>query len=300
MSEFGDLNFCVEKEVEKVRSAIEPEDSSLKISEDQVLGLLCTARHKALKKALASSRESGYSFHAVNLFVNADNAVQQPSKQGIEAQLPAQLPFALPSPQVTKSECEENQIYSRITLTVSSIKGLHLLSSDILTMFNLVALQPTNQQVFQAILNKLTSEEKRFDIIQLDCESNIKVTSHDMVALRRASVFVEICYGDLFDKMANSSDTENSLSEFSAFVTETLRHVSQGHLKSEGQFHNILFSSGKCLSKSRRTPAEVKELSIKLGLNVKASNSCVSSACLAVLSMANKRRTKSGVFTRID
>jgi len=149
---------------------------------------------------------------------------------------------------------------------------VHPSGQNVLKSYDIVALQPTSEKVFQQIASNVD-----FDIISLDFSRRIPFTIRRpqvSLALQRG-LFFEISVSDaLKDSMMRRYMVANSLSLF--------RH-------SRGR--NVLITSAAEKLMDLRGPYDLSNLGAVFGLTHEQSKAALTSACRSVISHAESRRT---------
>jgi len=208
----------------------------------------------------------------------------------------------LPFSERLRGNASEFEVYSRVNIQYNSVPTLYgALKDPRMGLVDLIAIQPKRNKDFLTCIQVVETCQKQgvvvpFDIIQLDLSQQLdyRFKPQEMVLFRKARVFLELCYADTLPVTNAASRAENRNTAIIGGISATT-FVSRGHLKSNGQYTNIITSSGNILDPVQlRTPEQVIEIAKLFGLGKRNSFASVTTACQAVLERAESRRRKQG------
>ncbi|RIA92412.1 RNase P subunit p30-domain-containing protein [Glomus cerebriforme] len=162
---------------------------------------------------------------------------------------------------------------SRVTVVIEDASQNYGLSStnSIISSYDIVAAQPTNEKIFQNICGTL-----EVDIISLEMGSRLPFyIKHGPVGLAiERGVYFEICYAPA---IRDSASRRQLISN-----AQSLVRVTRGK--------NIIISSEAQKAMELRGPYDIVNLGTIMGMNQATAKDCVSTNCRAVVMHAKTRR----------
>jgi len=254
-------------------------------------------------------RELGWSAVAVSFLVDAEEALAGSSaRKGLGEKRKRDLLDQLPDLDELRGSIFEDEgfpmqrfserkrkrtgveVYSRVNVRFSSIPAVnHAMQAPVLQLFDIIAVRVSSGDQFRILIDMIKShsgDNPPFDVICLDLAGEkFRIGSEDMKLLRRARVFLEIHYSQAFPRYELRAKQRREAIEFAGNL---LRHVSRGHLKSQGRFCNIILSSGG--SDQPRSVQQVSELAQNLGLRKSDAMFAVTTSAQAALQRAERRK----------
>lgn len=164
------------------------------------------------------------------------------------------------------------QIYSRVTIVLEENSQLHQLTSSDITAYDILALRPTTEKLFQQCCSSLEA-----DIISLD------ITSKLSFYLKLPQVKQAIERGFHFE-IAYSPAIRSATTQRKNLISNALEisRVSNGK--------NVIFSSEAEKPVDLRGPYDVTNLGVLFGLKEEQSKAAVSKNIRAMLFHAESRR----------
>ncbi|KAF9405472.1 hypothetical protein BGZ94_003526 [Podila epigama] len=173
--------------------------------------------------------------------------------------------------------------YSRLTLAVDEISqnyGLNASNPSVLS-YDILAVQPTNEKLFQAACGTF-----EVDIISLDMSARLPFyMKHSTVGLAvERGIYFEVCYGAA---IRDATARRNLISN-----AQSLIRVTRGK--------NIILSSQAMRAMELRGPYDIVNFGTLLGLNQAVAKECLSSNCRAVIFHAETRRNTVRAVASVD
>ncbi|KAF9436862.1 Ribonuclease P protein subunit p30 [Entomortierella beljakovae] len=173
--------------------------------------------------------------------------------------------------------------YSRLTLVVDDISqnyGLNT-SNSAVSSYDIIAVQPTNEKLFQAACGTF-----EVDIISLDMSARLPFyLKHSTVgqAVERG-IYFELCYsGAIRDATARRNLISNA---------QSLIRVTRGK--------NIILTSQAMKAMELRGPYDIVNFGTLLGLNQAISKDCLTSHCRSVVIHAETRKNTTRAVVSVD
>ncbi|XP_022173415.1 ribonuclease P protein subunit p30-like [Myzus persicae] len=167
----------------------------------------------------------------------------------------------VPTPKLISSNDSKLTILNRLTIQISNIGQLQkILSSQNFKLFNILAVEPLNDKVFQDIVTSPS-----VDIIT--CNMKTSITPKDYTIAVEKNIYFEISYCPM---LFNSNTRQD---------TFTLAHLL--HIK--GKSKNLIITSGAANKLDIRNPHDVMNLGILLGLSRKLSTKSITQGCYSII-----------------
>ncbi|CAH1731228.1 ribonuclease P protein subunit p30-like isoform X1 [Aphis gossypii] len=174
----------------------------------------------------------------------------------------------VPTPKVINHDDSKLTIVNRLTVQISNIGQLHrIFNSQNFKLYNILAVEPLNDQVFQDILT-LSS----IDII--NCNFKTSITPKQYTIAIEKNIYFEVSYGPM---LVNYVARQDVLS---------LAHLL--HIK--GKSKNIIVSSAAVNKLDIRNPHDVMNLGILLGLSSKQSKESITQGCYSIILQSYGRK----------
>ncbi|XP_008182462.1 RNaseP protein p30-like isoform X2 [Acyrthosiphon pisum] len=183
----------------------------------------------------------------------------------------------VPTPKFINHDDFKLKIVNRLTVQISNIGQLHRISSSQnFKSYNILAVEPLNDQVFQDILT--SSSTSSINIIT--CNIKTSITPKQYTIAMEKNIYFEVSYAPM---LVNHIARQDTLS---------LAHLF--HMK--GKSKNVIVSSGAVNKLDIRNPHDVMNLGILLGLSRKQSKESITQGCYSIiLQRWKKKNDKSAI-----
>ncbi|XP_060847748.1 ribonuclease P protein subunit p30-like isoform X2 [Rhopalosiphum padi] len=167
----------------------------------------------------------------------------------------------IPTPKLINYDDSKLTIVNRLTVQISNIGQLHrIFNSQNFKLYNIFAVEPLNDQVFQDILTSSS-----IDIIT--CNIKTSVTPKQYTIAIEKNIYFEVSYAPMLVNYVARQDTLS------------LAHLL--HIK--GKSKNVIVSSGAVNKLDIRNPHDVMNLGILLGLSKKQSKESITRGCYSII-----------------
>lgn len=218
--------------------------------------------------------EYGYTLIAVNTTVNCSllsvGNSNRKKRKIVECNSDKEENDWVPTPKLINHDDFKLTIVNRLTVKITNIGQLHrILDSQNFKSYNILAVEPLNDQVFQDLVNFSS-----IDIIT--CSIKTFITSKQYTIATEKNIYFEISYTPMLVNYVARQDTLS------------LAHLF--HMK--GKSKNVIITSGAVNKLDIRNPHDVMNLGILLGLSKKQTKESITQRCYSIILQTDRKKNK--------